>query len=112
MTAIVVSIIGCKSQVSITLCSAVEEPVDFVVRFTRAEPKEVSGALSPGGRATGNAEPRGDGDYTIELRRASTVKQQPGLYFTSDGGNDDLTVTEDLSLAAGCHPSDSTPASK
>src|ERR1041384_2009507 len=100
--AIALSVGGCSSSVSVTLCSAADKPVEFALRFTRADPQERAGVLPPGARTTVKVDPRGDGDYSIELRRADTVQQHPGRYYTSRGGDDSFTVKDDLSLVDGC----------
>jgi hypothetical protein len=109
---IITSVVGCKSPVSITLCSAASQQVEFVVRFTRAEPREITGVLPPGARRTVKAEPGGDGDYSLELHHGASVQHHPGRYYTTEGGQDTFTVQDDLSLNDGCSTAvGSTPAS-
>ena len=103
VVSLIVSATGCRASESVTLCSAAKEPVDFVVRFTQAEPKEVSGTLAPGVRTTVNVSSRGDGDYSVELRHGADVRRFPRGYYTRDGGvADTFTVRDDLSLTDGC----------
>ena len=114
--AIAAAIGGCKSQLYVTLCSDTDKPVDFVLRFTRAEPNEVSGVVAPAGSTTVKVAPGGDGHYEIELHRDSKLQQHPGPYYSVDAlgrdHHDTFTVTNDLGLLKGCTPTGSVPVSK
>ncbi len=72
------------------------------MRFTRSEPSELHGMLSPHAQITLSAEPRGDGDYSLELRRGANVRQHPGRYYTTEGGRDSFTVDDGLNVLDGC----------
>ena len=50
------------------------------------------------------AEPRGDGDYELELHRGASVRRHPGRYYSGDGSQDAFTVQDDLGLVEGCRP--------
>jgi hypothetical protein len=100
--ALIAGAAGCKSRVSVTLCSTASQPIDFTVQFERAAPAEAPGKLPPHGRVTVEARPEGDGDYTIELRSGSRIARRPGRYYTSDGGNDTFTIDDNLDVSEGC----------
>jgi hypothetical protein len=100
--ALIAGAVGCKSRVSVTLCSTASRPIEFVVLFERAAPAQAPGKLLPHGRATVDTRPDGDGDYTLELRSGDRIARHPGRYYTSDGGNDTFTVDENLDVSEGC----------
>jgi hypothetical protein len=104
--ALIAGALGCKSRVSVTLCSTASRPV-----FERAAPARAPGMLLPHGRATVDTRPEGDGDYTLELRSGDRIARHPGRYYTSDGGNDTFTIDDNLDVSEGCRvETGSTPA--
>lgn len=94
--------VSCQKRVSVTFCSNATDPIELVIRFTRADPDTLLGVAGPKERTTFSARPLGDGHYSIELRRAGIVRTYELGYTTTEGGHDTYTIGNDLGLTEGC----------